>query len=144
MADVLKKVAGGITFFDGVHILTPHADVPDDSALRLVVLPPTQFYSREEPRLASDAVMEHVRQHGAAPRYRGNRLIFLAPDHGALTRLRDCIRTVLAWNSIVEDVGAMRLVLDNLQAEQAKKELKAAEDVLPRSARETYKWLLCP
>jgi len=50
----------------------------------------------------------------------------------------------LAWGSIVEDVAAMRLVLDNLQAEQAKKELKGAEDVLPRVARECYKWLLCP
>jgi len=144
MADVLKKLAGGVTFFDGVHILTPHTDVPDDSALRLIVLSPEQFYSKEEPRLATEAVMEHVRQHGTAPRYRGNRLIFLAPDHGALTRLRDCIRTALAWNSIVEDVAAMRLVLDNLQAEQAKKELKGAEDVLPRVAREAYKWLLCP
>jgi len=38
----------------------------------------------------------------------------------------------------------MRLVLDNLQAEQAKKELKGAEDVLPRVSRECYKWLLCP
>ena len=144
MADVLKKLVGGATFFDGVHVFTPHTDVPDDSALRLIVLPPEHFYSREEPRLANEAVADHVRQHGTTPRYRGNRLIFLAPDHGALTRLRDSIRTVLAWNSIVEDVAAMRLVLDNLQAEQAKKELKGAEDVLPRSARETYKWLLCP
>src|ERR1700693_4017116 len=38
----------------------------------------------------------------------------------------------------------MRLVLDNLQAQQAKKELQSAEDVLPRVARECYKWLLCP
>ena len=50
----------------------------------------------------------------------------------------------LAWSSIVEDVAAMRLVLDNLQGEQAKKELKGAEEVLPRVARECYKWLLCP
>jgi hypothetical protein len=64
--------------------------------------------------------------------------------HGALTRLRDCIRVALAWNSIVEDVAAMRLVLDNLQAQQAKKELQSAEDVLPRVARECYKWMLCP
>jgi hypothetical protein len=71
-------------------------------------------------------------------------MVFLAPDHGALTRLRDCIRVALAWNSIVEDVAAMRLVLDNLQAQQAKKELQGAEDVLPRVARECYKWLLCP
>ncbi len=61
-----------------------------------------------------------------------------------MAHLRDCIRVALAWNSIVEDVAEMRLVLDNLQTQQAKKELQAAEDVLPRVARECYKWLLCP
>ena len=144
MAEVLKKLTGSATFFDGAHIFTPHSDVPDDSYLRLIVLPPEQFYSREESRLAFDGVLDHVRNHGATPRYRGNRLIFLAPDYGALTRLRDCISAALAWNSIVEDVGAMRLVLDNLQAQQARNELRGAEDVLPRVARECYKWLLCP
>jgi hypothetical protein len=144
MAEVVKKLTAGATFFDGTHIFTPHSDVPDDGALRLVVLAPEQFYSREEPRLAFDAVLDYVRNNGTKPRYRGNRLIFVGPDHGALARLRDCIRVALAWNSIVEDVAAMRLVLDNLQAEQAKKELKSAEDVLPRVARECYKWLLCP
>ena len=89
-------------------------------------------------------MLEYVRNNGSKPRHRGNRLLFLAPDHAALTRLRDCIRVVLAWHSIVEDVAAMRLVLDNLRAEQAKKELKSAEDVLPRVARECFKWLLCP
>ena len=43
MADVLKKLVGGATFFDGVHVFTPHTDVPDDSALRLIVLPPEHF-----------------------------------------------------------------------------------------------------
>jgi predicted AAA+ superfamily ATPase len=144
MAEVVKKLTAGATFFDGTHIFTPHSDVPDDGALRLVVMPPEQFYSREEPRLATEGVLDYVRNNGAKPRYRGNRLLFLAPDHGALTRLRDCIRVALAWNSIVEDVAAMRLNLDMLQSEQAKKELKGAEDVLPRVARECYKWLLCP
>jgi predicted AAA+ superfamily ATPase len=144
MAEIIKKLAAGASFFDGTHIFTPHSDVPDDGALRLVVLGPEQFFSREEGRLATEAVLDYVRNNGAKPRYRGNRLLFLAPDHGALTRLRDSIRVALAWNSIVEDVANMRLVLDNLQAEQAKKELKGAEDVLPRVARECYKWLLCP
>jgi len=44
----------------------------------------------------------------------------------------------------VDDIAAMRLVLDNLQIQQAKKELQTAEDVLPRVARECYKWFLCP
>ncbi len=144
MAEVLKKLVGSASFFDGAHIFTPHSDVPDDSALRLIVLPPEQHYSREESRFAFDGVLDHVRNNGTKPRYRGNRLIFLAPDHGALTRFRDCIRVALAWNTIVEDVGAMRLVLDNLQTQQAKKELQGAEEVLLRVARECYKWLLCP
>lgn len=144
MAEVVKKLASGATFFDGVHVFTPHSDVPDDGALRLVMLPAEQFYSKEETRFGADAVLDYVRNNGAKPRYRGNRLLFLAPDHGALARLRDCIRVALAWHSIVEDVEQMRLVLDNLQAQQARKELKAAEEVLPRVARECYKWLLCP
>jgi len=144
MAEILKRLTSNAAFFDGTHIFTPHSDVPDDGALRLIVLPPEQFFSREESRAAFDGVLAHVRNHGAMPRYRGNRLLFLAPDHGALTRLRDCIRVALAWNSIVEDVAAMRLTLDNLQTQQAKKELVTAEDVLPRVARECYKWLLCP
>ena len=144
MAEVVKKLAAGATFFDGTHIFTPHSDVPDDGALRLVVLAPDQCYFKDDPRIAFDSVLDYVRNNGTKPRYRGNRLLFLAPDHGALTRLRDCIRVALAWSSIVEDVAAMRLVLDNLQAEQAKKELKGAEEVLSRVARECYKWLLCP
>ena len=144
MAEVVKKLAAGAAFFDGTHVFTPHGDVPDDTALRLVILTPEQCYFRDDPRLAFDSVLEYVRNNGTKPRYRGNRLLFLAPDHGALTRLRDCIRVALAWNSIVEDVAAMRLVLDNLQAEQAKQELKGAVELLPRVARECYKWLLCP
>lgn len=144
MAEIVKKLAAGATFFDGTHIFTPHSDVPDDSALRLIVLAPEHFYSKDEPRLATDAVLDYVRNNGTKPRYRGNRLLFLAPDHGALARLRDCIRVALSWASIVEDVAAMRLNLDNLQTEQAKKELKGAEDVLPRVARECFRWLLCP
>jgi predicted AAA+ superfamily ATPase len=144
IAEVVKKLTASGTFFEGSHIFTPHGDVPDDRALRLVTLAPEQFYSREEPRLAFDAVLDYVRSHGPAPRYRGNRLIFLAPDHGALTRLRDCIRVALAWLSIVEDVRDGRLNIDQLQRKQAEKELETAEDVLPRVARECYKWLLCP
>ena len=144
MADLVKRITAGSHFFNGTHVFTPHGDVPDDRALRLVVLPPEHFISREERRPGSEAVLDFIRSNGEKPRYRGNRLLFLAPDHGALARLNDCIRVVLAWSSIVEDVAAMRLVLDNLQADQARKELRSAEEVLPRVARECYKWLLCP
>ncbi len=144
LAEVLKKLASGVTLLDGVHIFTPHADVPDDSSLRLVFLSPEQFYCRDEPRLAFDAVLDHVRNNGTKPRYRGNRLIFLAPDQGSLVRMCDCIRVALAWESIVEDVKAGRLNIDQVQNRQAEKEFQTSEEVLPRVARECYKWLLCP
>jgi len=141
---VLQKLVGGGGGFDGVHVFTPHSDVPDDSALRLTFLPPDKFYAKSEPRVAFDEVTEFVRNNGTKPRYRGNRLLFVAPEHASLTRLRDCIRTALAWGSIADDVKEGKLNIDRLQSEQAKKEHQTAEDVLPRVARECYKWLLCP
>ncbi len=144
IAESLKKVVGSATFFEGVHVFTPHADVPDDTALRLVLLPPESWYSREESRQAFDAAIGCVRNNGAKPRYRTNRLIFLAADHGSLSRLSDAVRVALGWNSIVQDVKEGRLNIDLLQKNQAEKELRTAEDVLPRAARECYRWLLCP
>jgi hypothetical protein len=61
-----------------------------------------------------------------------------------LSRLRDVARAALAWHSIVEDVREGRLNIDLLQKKQAEKELQSAEEVVPRAARECYKWLMCP
>ncbi len=144
LQEVAKKVFAGASLFDGVHTFTPHADVPDDSALRLVVLPPEAAYSREENRQVTDLVLEYLRGHGAQPRHRANRLLFVAADAGVLGRLRDAARTAMAWESIVEDVDEGRLNIDQNQRKQAEKEAKAAADVLPRAARECFKWLLCP
>ena len=144
LGEILKKLSAGATFFDGVHVFTPHADVPDDSALRLILLAPECYFTREEPRFVMEAVLEYVRLHGTNPRHRANRLVFLSPDHGSLARLRDCIRVALAWGSIVDDVTNGRLNIDLLQKKQAEKEAQTAEDVLPRVARECYKWLHCP
>lgn len=144
IAEALKKMVGSATFFDGVHIFTPHGDVPDDSALRLVVLAPENCHSRDLKQPAEQAVLDYVRNNGTKPRYRGNRLVFLAPDMAILNRLRDVARTALAWNSIVEDVKEGRLNIDLLQKKQAEKELQSATEVVPRAARECYKWLLCP
>ena len=144
IGDVLKKLVAAGGYFDGVHVFTPHGDIPDDAALRLVVLPPEQGFSREFEQQTQQAVLDYVRQNGTKPRHRGNRLIVLAPDMGVLSRLRDVARVALAWRSIVDDVDEGRLNIDLLQQKQAQKELKSAEEVVPRAARECYKWLLCP
>jgi predicted AAA+ superfamily ATPase len=143
--EALQRLVGSVPLFEGgVHVFTPHSDIPDDSGLRLVLIPPENWYSREESRLAEELALEIVRNNGTKPRYRGNRLLFLAADHGALTRLNDAARVALAWGSIVEDVDNERLNIDLLQRKQARNEYDSARAVLPRVARECYKWLLCP
>lgn len=142
--EVVRKLYASVPLFDGVHVFTAHADVPDDSALRLVVLSPEYTFSKEDARLASDAVLEYLRLHGNSPRHRANRLIFLAADNLVLNRLRDATRVALAWDSIVTSAERKELTIDLNQLEQARKELQAASAVLPRVARECFKWLLCP
>lgn len=144
IAEILKGLTKGVTFFDGVHLFVPHSDVGDDSQLRLVVLPPENSYAKEETRLAYDAVQTYLKQHGTTPRQRGNRLLFLAPDHATTARLRDAVRTALAWKSIVDDIAASRLVVDMPRVAQAKTEMETANGVAEKVARECYKWLLCP
>ncbi len=143
--DTLKKqVFAHVPLFDGIHVFTPHADVPDDSALRLVVLPVERWFMRDAVHQAEDAVREYLRSHGGQPRHRANRLIFVAADQAVLKRLQDATRVALAWESIVEDVDEGRLNIDQNQLRQAQKESQAAAAVLPRAARECFKWLLCP
>lgn len=48
IAEALKHGPRNAALFDGVHIFTPHADIPDDGALRLVVLLPERWYARED------------------------------------------------------------------------------------------------
>ena len=144
LSKVLERTLSNAPLFDGLHVFTPHADVADDASLRLVVLSPDAWHSRDEGRPAAEAALEFVRNNGSKPRYRGNRLLFLAADHATCSRLSDAVRVALAWRSIVEDVRIGKLNIDLLQKSQAEKELQGAEDVLPRVARECYKWLLVP
>ncbi|RKH96254.1 ATP-binding protein [Corallococcus sp. AB038B] len=144
IAEVLAKLTSARGLFDGVHVFTPHADVPDDGQLRLVVLDPERPYSKQMAVPVTDAVQEFVRANGSKPRFKGNRLVFLAPDGGAIGRLCDAVRTALAWGSIVSDIVTGRLNIDRLQEAQAKKESETAEAVAIRAARDCYKWVLCP
>lgn len=144
LGEVAKKLVTAGGFFDGVHVFTGHGDVPDDSALRLVVMAPEVWYSKNEPRGSHEAVLEFVKTNGTKPRYRGNRLVFVVADQGILARLRDAAKVALAWGSIVDDVKEGKLNIDQLQKKQAETEQKTADEVLPKVLRECYKWLLCP
>ncbi|MDP3505115.1 MAG: DUF499 domain-containing protein [Myxococcales bacterium] len=144
MKETLEGIVRAGKLFDGVHVFTPHADVPDDGFLRMVVLDPSTPYSKDEPRLAFDAVQEFLKQNGSRPRHRANRLLFLAPELATLDRLRVNLRTAMAWQQILDAIEDDRLVIDKPQARQAEKERDAAEASLGRVARECFKWLLVP
>jgi predicted AAA+ superfamily ATPase len=114
IAKALKSGPGSATFFDAVHTFTPHADIKDDGALRLIILGPEKWYSREEPRLAFDAVFEWMQNSGIQPRHRQNRLLFLAADYDTLSRLNDAARVALAWASIVASLMSFHKILTEI------------------------------
>jgi len=139
---VQKSLVTGL--FGGIHVFTASGDVPDDWQLRLVVLPPDAAFSRSGQSLATERAKEILKARGEQPRQKQNRLIFLAADYDSVSRLKDQVRSMLAWQSIVSDIREMKLNLDQFQAKQASKSLEDAGDALRRMVRETYKWLLAP
>ena len=142
----VQKVFGSQHGFDGIHVFSPSGDVPDDygTGPRLVVLPPTAPYRKGAGNPAEGAAEEILTHRGEQPRQKQNRLLFLAADADALVRLQDQARTYLAWASIVTDVEAMRLNLDQLQAKQARDQRDDAEKAMQHTVRDSFRWLLSP
>ncbi|WP_297505528.1 DUF499 domain-containing protein [Ferrovum sp.] len=139
---VQKTFARGI--FGGIHVFTASSDIPDDWQLRLVVLPHDAAFSRSGQSLAIERATEILKNRGDQPRFKKNRLIFLVADYDSVSRLKDQVRSTLAWQSIVSDIKEMKLNLDQFQARQASKSLEDANEALRRMIRETYKWMVAP
>lgn len=137
-----ESFAGGL--FGGIHVFTDSVDVPDDWQLRLVVLSPDAGYSKSGTSQAIVKAGEILKNRGDQPRGKQNRLIFLAAEQDNVSRLKDQVRTMLAWESIVNDYKDNRITLDNLMARNASASLDQAKEALKRMIRETYKWLLAP
>ena len=134
----------GTGSFGATHIFTPSGDIPDDWALRLVVLPPDAAYSRTGQNLATERAMEILKNRGDQPRQKQNRLIFLTADYDSVSRLKDQVRSVLAWQSITDDYKDNKIVIDNLMANMARASLDQAQEALRRMIKEAYKWVLAP
>lgn len=146
LAKVLGQVVTPNGVFDGVHVFVPHKDVPDNEFLRLVVLPPQYAYQKDmrpQPTAFAEADT-YLKNNGTSPRYKANRLLFLAADQKIVSRTLDTIRVALAWESIVEDVKTGRLIIDTSQSQGATTEWNRSEQALTQAVRDCYKWLLCP
>lgn len=144
--DRVSRVFGNRHSFAGIHVFTSSADIPDDygTGPRLVLLPPKAGYRKQDGSQAIAEALTILETRGDGPRLKRNRLIFLAPDSDAVSRLRDAARTYLAWKSIVDDVHNRRMDLGTYQTDQAKRSTDGALESVSQMVRETYRWLLVP
>ncbi len=134
-------VKGGV--FGGVHIFTSHNDIPDDTRIRLVVLPPMKSHLwKQKDTQAILAAQEILGKRGEQPRLNQNRLIFLCADEDAKNTLYGQVKHFLAWKSIVEDKDALNL--DQHRLKEAISNQKNYDARLDGSISETYKWIVSP
>ena len=132
---------GGL--FAGIHVFTPSSDIPDDTQIRLVVLPPRASHKwHGKKTLAILAAEEIQRNRGKQPRLNQNRLIFLAVDEDTTGTVYEQTRRYLAWKSIVDDKDALNL--DQHRLKEAAKNRNDSEDRLKGAVSEAYRWLLAP
>lgn len=130
--------------FDGIHVFTSDADIPDDENLRLVVLSPEASYRQYYPEDVYSLAQKVLTHRGNTPRLNQNRLVFFAADADVLSRLRDNVRTLLAWASIQKDLAGKRMNLDMFQQQQVEEQLDKMQQVVQRLLQDTYKWLFVP
>ncbi|KAB8314079.1 ATP-binding protein [Tolypothrix campylonemoides VB511288] len=130
--------------FDGVHIAPDStADVPDEMAVRLVVLGPQHPHKNKESNAPARTRAEEIlNQKGASPRYCKNMLLFLAPDKAKLELLEQSVCQYLAWNSIMRDKEALNL--DVFQSNQATTKQQQTDKDVRSLIQEAYIWLLVP
>ena len=142
----ISSVFGRNSIFAGVHVFTSSVDVPDDygSGPRLVVLSPSEGYTKADRSGAVTAAEKILSFRGDQPRQKRNRLIFIAPDTDVVSWLNESGRIYLAWREIVTDIDEAKLNLDLFQSNLAKKSRDGAEKTLLQMVRESYKWILCP
>lgn len=103
--------------FAGLHTSPSSSlDVPDEKAVRLVILSPDKTHKANAVKSEALAECENIlNNRGASPRIYRNMLVFLAPDSAGMDSLIMETRRWMAWKSIQND----RIEL-NLDAAQNK------------------------
>ena len=143
---IVKEIRSMITssnLFDWIHIFDSSADVPDDTALRLVILLPEGTFETQD-TLAYETVREYTSTHGSKPRQNQNRLLFLKPEIVTYSSLVEEAKTALAWETIIDDIDSMRLSCNKQWELHVKEISRAASSVLPTTVRKCFHLLLYP
>jgi hypothetical protein len=130
--------------FAGKHVAPADTgDVPDDTSVRLVLIPPRHPYqsgSDEPPAVVWAKRLLDTR--GSAPRLNRNMLVFAALDDESLPGLIDQSKQFLAWDSIVRDRA--QLNLDANQVQQATTNRDTASAKIDTDLKVAYRWALAP
>ena len=130
--------------FAGIHVCPSSLlDVPDDQAVRLVVLRPTDVYRASNPNnSAMTAVADILNNRGTTPRIYRNMVAFVAPEQDLMISLKQTVRRYLAWKSIKED--SEDLNLDAAQNRETDNNLARFNRAVDDQIKEAYCWLLIP
>ena len=130
--------------FAGLHVCPASTlDVPDEMALRLVVLSPgAPHRSGAEDSAALKLADDVLSTRGTAQRRYKNMLAFVACDGGSVSAMQQATRVFLAWQSISND--REQLNLDMAQQRETEQSLRRAEQTLSTRIQEAYGWLLAP
>lgn len=130
--------------FAGLHVCPANSlDVPDEQAVRLVVLNPRNTHrGGAEASEALAKCNDILANRGAAPRNYKNMLIFLAPDAESMQSLNTEVRRWKAWRSILDD--RVPLNLDAAQEKETNNNISRLEAAVRQHLEETYCWLFSP
>ena len=130
--------------FAGIHICPASSlDVPDEQAVRLVILRPTEVYkATNQNNTALTAVNDILNNRGTAPRIYRNMLAFIAPEQELMISLKETVRRYLAWKSIQEDSDDLNL--DAAQNRETDNNLNRFNKTVDDQIKEAYCWLLVP
>lgn len=130
--------------FAGVHACPASSlDVPDDQAVRLVILRPSDTYRRKsEQSRAAETVEDILNNRGSSPRIYRNMLAFVAPDSDHLSSLKTEVRRFIAWASILSDKDDLNL--DGNQIRETQQNLDRSNQTVDLRIKETYCWLMVP
>lgn len=120
------------------------ADVPDEMAVRLVVISPRFPFKDREPQDPPAVVwLKDVLDHrGNAPRLHRNMLVFAAFDENAHEDLMNSAKSYLAWKSIVDE--KRQLNLDENQVKQATEQRDNALHSVDAQLARGYHWAIVP
>ena len=130
--------------FAGIHSFpASSSDVPDDQAVRLVILRTKDTYRRNyDNSNALWAVEDILNNRGTSPRVFRNMLAFVAPDQDKLGALQQEVKRYIAWTSIMSDKEDLNL--DGQQVRETQNNLNRSNDTVELRLKETYCWLLVP